>query len=92
MSLSELNWSSIAIEAVGWFSTAAFLISIVLPRRIHLHEWGMLTSVTTGFYAYQHGATAIWVKWLVAFFFHGFIWWKLKFPVKAGGASPVGPS
>ena len=66
------------IEAIGWISTITFLISIVLPYRVKLHEWGMFTSITTGVYAYSHGATAIWVKWLIAFFFHGYMWWKLK--------------
>ena len=66
------------MEAVGWLSTITFLISIVLPQRQKLHEWGVFTAVTTGVYAYYHGATAIWVKWLIAFFFHGYMWWKLR--------------
>jgi len=66
------------IELIGWISTATFLVSIILPQRVRLHELGMFTSVTTGIYAYSHGATAIWVKWLIAFFFHGYMWWKLK--------------
>ena len=74
----SLTGSEILIEAIGWLSTATFLISIVLPRRARLHEWGMFTSVTTGIYAYSHGATAIWVKWIAAFFFHLYMRIKLK--------------
>lgn len=70
--------SSIFMEVIGWISTGAFLISIVLPQRIKLHEWGIFTSVTTGVYAFYYGATAIWVKWLIAFFFHLYMWKKLK--------------
>lgn len=70
--------SSILMEVIGWISTGAFLISIVLPQRIKLHEWGIFTSVTTGVYAFYYGATAIWVKWLIAFFFHLYMWKKLK--------------
>ncbi len=66
------------IEAIGWISTATFLISIVSPQRARLHEWGVFTSVTTGIYAYSHCATAIWVKWFIAFFFHGWMWIKIK--------------
>jgi hypothetical protein len=58
------------IEIIGWISTVSFLISIVMPQRLHLHAMGLFTSITTGIYAYHHGATAIWVKWLLAFFFH----------------------
>jgi len=65
------------MQAVGWISTATFLISIILPYRVRLHQWGVFTSVTTGIYAYAHGATAIWVKWLIAFFFHLYMWHKL---------------
>jgi uncharacterized protein with PQ loop repeat len=61
-------------EVVGWISTAAFLLSIVLPQRIKLHQWGVFTSITTGYYAFEHGATAIWVKWLIALFFHLYMW------------------
>jgi hypothetical protein len=70
--------NAFAIEAVGWLSTALFLVSIVIPRRVHLHVLGLLTAVSTGFYAYAHGATAIWVKWLIAFFFHGYMWLRLR--------------
>lgn len=73
----ELN-QNILIEVIGWISTIAFLVSILLPSRIRLHEWGILTSILTGIYAYSHGATAIWVKWVIAFFFHAYMWWKLK--------------
>lgn len=62
--------NSIVIEIIGWTSTASFLVSILMPKRMHLHQLGMFTAVTTGVYAYAHGATAIWVKWLIAFFFH----------------------
>lgn len=68
----------IAMEIIGWTSTLAFLISIILPQRIRLHEYGMITSVLTGIYSYYHGATAIWVKWIIAFFFHFHMWLKLK--------------
>lgn len=73
-----MDLQTVLIETIGWISTATFLISIILPRRIRLHEWGMFTSVTTGIYAYSHGATAIWVKWLIAFFFHGYMRWMLS--------------
>lgn len=68
----------LTIEIIGWVSTITFLVSILIPQRVRLHEWGMITSVTTGVYAYSHGATAIWVKWIIAFFFHGYMWWKFK--------------
>ena len=58
------------IEAVGWTSTVTFLVSIVLPQRLRIHELGMFTSVTTGLCASAHGATAIWVKWAIALVFH----------------------
>lgn len=58
------------IETIGWLSTVAFLVSIVMPSRLQLHQLGLFTAVTTGYYAYAHGALAIWVKWAVAFFFH----------------------
>jgi hypothetical protein len=38
----------------------------------------MFTAVTTAIYAYEHGATAIWVKWVIAFFFHAHMIWKLS--------------
>lgn len=66
------------IEIIGWISTITFLVSIVLPQRVRLHQWGMFTAVTTGIYSYSHGATAIWVKWLIAFFFHFYMWRKIK--------------
>ena len=76
----------ILIESIGWISTITFLLSIVLPQRVRLHEWGMFTAVTTGIYGYAHGATAIWVKWFIAFFFHAYMWWKLKQPKRNGAA------
>lgn len=76
--MDHLNWTTITVEVIGWISTATFLFSIILPYRIRLHEWGMFTSVTTGIYAYSHGATAIWVKWFIAFFFHLYMRQKLK--------------
>jgi hypothetical protein len=70
--------SEILIEIIGWLSTFTFLVSIVVPQRVRLHELGIFTSVTTGIYAYSHGATAIWVKWVIAFFFHFYMWLKLR--------------
>jgi len=72
--------SEVIIEIIGWISTLTFLISILSPQRRRLHEWGMFTAVTTGVYGYAHGATAIWVKWVIAFFFHAYMWMKLKRP------------
>ena len=69
---------NLIIEVIGWISTTTFLISIILPSRVRLHEWGMFTAVATGIYAYHHGATAIWVKWILAFFFHFYMRIKLK--------------
>ena len=69
------------IEVFGWTSTTLFLISILLPQRAHLHALGVLTAVTTGIYAYAHGATAIWVKWAIAFFFHAYMWYKSTRPL-----------
>ena len=66
------------VEAIGWISTASFLVSIVIPQRIQLHKLGVFTSITTGIYAYSHGATAIWVKWIIALFFHVYMWRKLR--------------
>jgi hypothetical protein len=68
--------TEIVIEIIGWASTVAFLVSIVVPNRVHLHQLGIFASVTTGVYAYSHGATAIWVKWLIAFFFHSYMTYK----------------
>lgn len=65
------------IEIIGWTSTGLFLASILLPQRRHLHALGVVTSITTGIYAYAHGATAIWVKWAIAFFFHSYMWYKI---------------
>ncbi|MBY0316608.1 MAG: hypothetical protein K2Q26_13880 [Bdellovibrionales bacterium] len=68
-----MDYRFILIEAIGWISTVIFLISIVMPRREHLHWMGVFASITTGIYAFSYGATAIWVKWLVAFFFHSYM-------------------
>jgi len=73
-----MSVENVMIEIIGWISTATFLISIVMPQRVRLHEFGMFTAVTTGIYGYAYGATAIWVKWLIAFFFHFYMWRKLK--------------
>ena len=70
--------SALIIEIIGWISTMFFLFSIMMPQRIHLHSLGVLTSITTGIYGYAHGATAIWVKWAIAFFFHSYMWYKLS--------------
>ncbi len=69
---------NITIEIIGWISTILFLVSIVSPQRIQLHQMGILTAITTGIYAYSHDATAIWVKWFIAFFFHTYMWLKLR--------------
>lgn len=68
----------LSMEIIGWLSTVAFLFSIVVPQRVRLHQWGVFTSVTTGVYAFYHGATAIWVKWVIALFFHVYMMWKLR--------------
>lgn len=81
------NWSVLAIEAIGWISTAAFLLSIVLPKRVRLHELGMFTAVFTAIYGYAHGATAIWVKWIIAFFFHLWMWRKLRLEAREAAVS-----
>jgi hypothetical protein len=73
-----MNANEIIMESIGWISTLTFLVSIILPERVRLHTWGMFTSVTTGIYAFHHGATAIWVKWIIAFVFHGYMWLKLS--------------
>lgn len=70
---------TIIIEIIGWMSTALFLVSIIVPQRSHLHLMGVFTAVLTGIYGYAHGATAIWVKWLIAFFFHGYMCYKIYF-------------
>ena len=68
----------LVIEFIGWTSTATFLVSILVKSRLRLHELGVFTAVTTGIYAFSHAATAIWVKWLIAFFFHTYMIWKLR--------------
>lgn len=70
--------NTIIIETIGWVSTLTFLVSIIMPQRIHLHSLGLFTAVTTGIYAFHHGATAIWVKWAIAFFFHAYMMYKMK--------------
>jgi hypothetical protein len=69
--------NSVFVEAIGWLSTGLFLLSIVIPQRKHLHALGIVTSITTGYYAFEHGATAIWVKWVIALFFHSYMWIRL---------------
>jgi hypothetical protein len=71
-----MSVTAIVIEIIGWVSTAAFLLSILVPNRVRLHQLGVFAAVTTGIYAYAHGATAIWVKWSIAFFFHGYMIFK----------------
>ncbi len=73
-----MNNEIILIEIIGWLSTLLFLISIIVPNRIQLHSMGIFTSITTGIYSYYYGATAIWVKWVIAFFFHTYMWLKMK--------------
>jgi hypothetical protein len=70
--------NEILIECIGWLSTILFLVSILVPSRIHLHQLGVLAAITTGIYAFAHGATAIWVKWFIAFFFHGYMIYKSR--------------
>lgn len=70
--------NEIVIETIGWISTTLFLVSIIVPKRAHLHQLGVFAAITTGIYAYSHGATAIWVKWFIAFFFHGYMIYKTK--------------
>jgi len=84
--------SNVMVEVIGWSSTALFLVSILMPQRTHLHALGVLTAVTTGIYAYAHGATAIWVKWVIAFFFHGYMWYKIVYATERtpDQSSPVG--
>lgn len=77
-SLEIMKTSDLVIEIIGWLSTISFLVSILMPARIHLHQLGIFTSLTTGIYAYAHGATAIWVKWIIAFFFHSYMIIKLR--------------
>lgn len=71
------NIYEIGIEVIGWISTFLFLVSIVVKQRLHLHALGIFAAVTTGIYAYAHGATAIWVKWFIAFFFHAYMCYKI---------------
>jgi len=73
-----MTTEELVIEIIGWTSTITFLVSIIHPQRIRLHELGMFTAVTTGVYGYAHGAPAIWVKWIIAFTFHLYMWRKLR--------------
>ncbi len=73
-----MNVNQILMEIIGWISTGLFLFSILVPNRLHLHMLGVLAAITTGVYAYYHGATAIWVKWFIAFFFHLYMWKKTR--------------
>lgn len=72
------------MEAIGWISTLAFLFSIIVPQRVSLHQLGVFTSITTGIYGYYHGATAIWVKWIIALFFHSYMIFKIHNEKKTG--------
>ena len=54
-----MDYKAIAMESIGWLSTGLFLFSILVPNRKHLHLLGLFAAVTTGIYAYYHGATAI---------------------------------
>lgn len=73
-----MDWKFIIYETIGWISTLLFLISIVVPNRVHLHWLGVFASITTGIYAFHHGATAIWVKWAIALFFHSYMIFKSR--------------
>ncbi len=74
--MGNLTTEIILLESIGWLSTGLFLFSIVVPSRKNLHLLGIFAAVTTGIYAYYHGATAIWVKWFIAFFFHAYMYFK----------------
>lgn len=73
-----MNLTNLLIETVGWISTGLFLVSIVVPNRDRLHQLGVLASITTGVYAFAHGATAIWIKWIIALFFHLYMLYRLQ--------------
>lgn len=77
---------NIWIEIIGWISTGLFLFSIIVPHRTHLHLIGILAAITTGIYGYYYGATAIWVKWGIAFFFHAYMWYKTKSSASASSS------
>ncbi len=85
-----MSGSELVIEIIGWVSTGAFLISIVMPNRVRLHQLGVFASVTTGIYAYAHGATAIWVKWVIAFFFHAYMIYRTSGKHDQSKTYPVG--
>lgn len=84
-----MSTEEIVIEIIGWISTLTFLVSIVMPQRVQLHWLGIFTSVTTGIYGYAHGATAIWVKWVMAFFFHAYMIYQMKRASKSGSPSQI---
>lgn len=73
-----MTTEKIIIEIIGWFSTVVFLFSIIVPQRANLHLLGIITAITTAIYGYAHGATAIWVKWIIALFFHTYMWHKTR--------------
>jgi hypothetical protein len=79
----------IIIEIVGWVSTALFLVSILVPQRVHLHLLGVFAALTTGVYAFAHGATAIWVKWGIALVFHLYMCRKMYLQQRHEGASQL---
>lgn len=83
-----MRTEEIIFEIIGWTSTATFLFSIIVPNRVQLHQLGMFTSITTGIYAYYHGATAIWVKWVIALFFHAYMIYKMKTEEKKAMLGP----
>ncbi len=53
-------------------------MSILMSQRVHLYALGVFTSLAIGVYAYGHGATAIWVKWVIALFFHSYMWYRIN--------------
>jgi hypothetical protein len=69
--------TKLVIEIIGWLSTLTFLFSIIVPKRLQLHQIGIFTAITTGIYAFYYDATAIWVKWVIAFFFHLYMIFKV---------------
>lgn len=69
---------NLLIEFIGWLSTAIFLLSIINRSRFNLHVLGIIASILTGVYAFCYGATAIWVKWIIALGFHSYMLSKCK--------------
>lgn len=45
--------NTILVETIGWISTLAFLLSILMPLRRHRHQLGVFSAVTPGYYAYE---------------------------------------